>query len=278
MADTSDKYAGLCYRFARELTLGYSSSFGLGSRFFTPGIRPHIYAIYAVVRGADEIVDTYQGAQPGRLLDGLEAEIFNALKLGYSSNPIVHAFALTARKFEIDPLTIKAFFRSMRLDLTEITYTPRLYDEYIFGSAEAVGLMCLRVFCGSNDKLYTTLTPGARALGAAYQKVNFLRDIGDDHRERGRMYFPGSSYEDFDEKAKMAVVDDIESDFQKALPAISQLPSSSRNAVLVSYKLYRNLLDKLRVTPIETIKRQRIRISAAGKVSMALTASVKGRA
>lgn len=273
-----EQYDRLSYRFSRELTNEYSSSFGLASRLFVPEVRRHIYAVYGLVRIADEIADTYQGLRQDRLLDGLEAEIFQAIRLGYSANPIVHAYAQTARTYDIDPLTIKSFFRSMRLDLAPITYTPRLYAEYIFGSAEVVGLMCLSIFVDGDKKLYKELTPGARALGAAYQKVNFLRDIGADFRERQRMYFPGHSYQDFDEAAKQAVIDDIAKDFATAKQAIDKLPDGSRRAVLVSYRIYTRLLNKLRDTPIETIKQQRVRISSAQKLLTAGQTIVQGKA
>jgi len=263
-----DKYTEISYRHARSLTLHYSSSFGLASRLFDRRIRPHIYAVYGLVRIADEIVDTYRGDDSTELLDSLEAETYAAIKRGYSVNPIVHAFALTASAYHIDISIIAPFFKSMRLDLTPHTYTPKLYKEYIHGSAEVVGLMCLRVFCEGDDAQYEARKDGARALGAAYQKVNFLRDVAEDYGTLNRQYFPEVDRNGLDDTSKQAVIADIERDFARALKDIERLPHTCKSAVKVSYTYYSELLAKLKETPAATIRTTRVRISDARKMQI----------
>ena len=273
-----DLYAKVAYENSRHLTLSYSTSFGMSSRFFGKQIQPHIYAVYGLVRIADEIVDTYKGPDAEALLDDLEKTTYAALKSGYSTNPIVHAFGLTAQKYGIAKQLIKPFFESMRMDLHPQDYSPKYYEKYIYGSAEVVGLMCLRVFCDGNDKLYESLREGASALGAAYQKVNFLRDMAADYKELGRLYFPGSTFEMFGEKEKQAIVRDIKNDFKKALPALHKLPESSRKATLLSYVYYSELLNKLEKTPVDSIKTSRVRIPNSKKFLLMATTLSGARA
>ena len=269
-----DLYDKVSYENSRHLTLNYSTSFGMSSRFFSKQIQPHIYAVYGLVRVADEIVDTYKGSDARTLLDDLEKTTYATLKSGYSTNPIVHAFGLTARRYGIGMQLIKPFFESMRMDLNPQDYSPKYYKKYIYGSAEVVGLMCLRVFCDGNDKQYESLREGASALGAAYQKVNFLRDMAADYKELGRLYFPGSTFDTFGEKEKKSIIEDIKKDFKKALPALRRLPESSRKATMLSYVYYSELLKKLEITPINTIKTSRIRIPNSKKfLLMAATLS-----
>lgn len=270
-----DEYTAIAYRHARSLTLHYSSSFGLASRLFDRKLQPHIYAIYGLVRIADEIVDTYRGADAQKLLDDLETETYAAIERQYSVNPIVHAFALTAKTYGIDSVLISPFFNSMRYDLRPQTYDESLYHEYIYGSAEVVGLMCLRVFCEGNDEQYTSLEPGARSLGAAYQKVNFLRDIKEDFQTLNRQYFPDLPSGMLDEKGKQAIVIDIEKDFAHAAPYIDRLPLSCREAVRVSYTYYSKLLAKLKAAPVETIKTTRIRIPTHQKLEIFARAAAR---
>lgn len=259
-------YASVSYQLSRQLTLRYSSSFGISSRLFSRTVQPHIFAIYGLVRIADEIVDTYRGADTRVLLDELEIATYSAIKSGYSTNPIIHSFAITAQKFGISDGLIAPFFASMRMDIPPTSYTQADYQTYIYGSAEVVGLMCLRVFCDGDQSQYDTLRPGASALGAAYQKVNFLRDLAADYSELGRVYFPGITYESFDDIAKQLIVDDIYADFKTADAAISALPRSSRIAVRVSYRYYTKLLQQLERTSAENIKSVRIRISTPYKL------------
>lgn len=260
-----DLYAKTSYELSRHLTLRYSTSFGKSTKLFSADIQPHIFAIYGLVRIADEIVDTYEGADKATLLDELEQTTYQTIKSGYSTNPIVHAFALTAREFNITKPLIAAFFESMRLDLSPQTYIQKLYVTYIYGSAEVIGLMCLKVFTGGNEDEYKKLEKGARALGAAYQKVNFLRDIASDFHDRQRVYFPGITFESFNDDEKMAIIKDIRRDFDTAKRAVDKLPANAHKAVALSFAYYGALLDKLEKTPAETIKTSRVRVPDAKK-------------
>lgn len=258
-------YDKVAYENSKHLTLSYSTSFGMSSRLFPKNMQRHIYAIYGLVRIADEIVDTYKGVDAATLLDDLEAMTYATIKSGYSTNPVVHAFARTAALYGIDKTLIAPFFASMRMDLHPQTYTPDNYQKYIHGSAEVVGLMCLKVFLDGDEKRYSELRDGAAALGSAYQKVNFLRDMAADYKELGRLYFPGVDYDDFDEAAKREIIHDIKQDFEKALPALRELPVSSRRATMMSYVYYSELLKKLEETPAATIRTTRIRLPSHRK-------------
>lgn len=268
-------YSSLSYRSSELLTRGYSTSFSLSSRFFPRAMRRHIYAIYGLVRIADEIVDTYKGSDARQLLDSLEEATYQAIGRQYDPNPIVQAFAETAKRHGITRELIEPFFASMRIDLNPQTYTDSLYREYIYGSAEVVGLMCLRVFCEGNDTKCEELRAGASSLGSAYQKVNFLRDLKDDYQRLGRVYFPGVTFETFGEAQKQAIISDIEQDFTSAQASLKKLPKSSRVATAISYTYYRALLDKLRHTPAQEIKRRRIRISNQRKILLMLGVVVR---
>ena len=265
-----DLYTKTSYELSRHLTLQYSTSFGKSTKLFSKDIQPHIFAIYGLVRVADEIVDTYRGDDQEVQLDDLENETYRALTTGYSANPLVHAFAQTATQFAITKTLIAPFFLSMRLDLTPQTYTQSLYETYIYGSAEVIGLMCLKVFTKGDEAAYNHLEPGASALGAAYQKVNFLRDIASDYEERGRVYFPGLSYGAFTDSAKQDIVADIRADFEKAAPAVAQLPPNARRAVRLSYLYYTELLKALEKASAETIKTRRVRVPDTKKVTLLL--------
>ena len=261
-----DLYTQTSYELSRHLTLKYSTSFGQSSKLFSRDIQADIFAIYGFVRIADEIVDTYSGDDTSELLDSLEAEAYRSLKTGYSTNPIVHAFCVTAVKYNISKDLIAPFFDSMRMDLVPQTYTATRYKKYIYGSAEVVGLMCLKVFCQNDEALYNTLTPGAKALGAAYQKVNFLRDIASDFDERGRVYFPKVTFEQFTDTEKAAIEKDIRSDFKKAAEALPHLPLNARNAVTLSYVYYQELLKKIEKTPASVLKHTRVRVPDGKKL------------
>lgn len=269
-------YAETSYLLADILTKKYSTSFSMSMRLFPRDMRPHIAAIYGLVRIADEIVDEYRGSEQQSLLDDLERETYAAIKRGYSTNPIVHAFALTAERYKIERPIIEPFFRSMRLDCAPMKYSQKKYEQYIEGSAEVVGLMCLKVFV-DDEKLYASLEDGARHLGAAYQKVNFLRDIAADHTELSRWYFPTGSFETFDDVQKSQIIADIDHDFAVARPAIDALPRSARSAVMLSYKYYSELLDKIVQTPASTLKRRRVRVPQKRKVQLLMQALVSKR-
>jgi len=254
-------YLAVTRKTSKLFTKSYSTSFSLASRRFDSKIRPHIYATYGLTRIADEIVDTYRGKDAAQLLNELESETIAALQRKYSVNPIVHSFQATANKHGINEELITPFFASMRSDITKKHFNIEEYKSYIHGSAEVVGLMCLRVFCDGDEALYGQLKTGAAHLGAAYQKVNFLRDVAADHQQLGRYYFPDGDFDSLDEQAKTVIINDIKQDFKAAWPNLQQLPLSARKAVMTSYRYYAALLRKLERTPIETIKTKRVRIN-----------------
>ena len=261
-----DLYSEVSYDVSKLVTQRYSTSFSMSTRLFDEKIRPAIYAVYGLVRIADEIVDSYRGDDAKELLSRLEQDSYRAIKRGYDTNPIIHSFAVSAKQYGIDKELIEPFFKSMAMDLEPAEYTDTLYEQYIYGSAEVVGLMCLRVFCEGDAQKYTVLAPGARALGSAYQKVNFLRDIAADYKELGRLYFPGVHFETFDDGVKHAIITDIEKDFVVAREYISQLPHNSQKAVSLSYLYYSRLLIELTKTPAVSLKKQRVRIATVRKL------------
>lgn len=260
-------YDQLSFEAAASVTKAYSTSFSAATRLFPHTVQPHIYNIYGLVRVADEIVDSYEGKDAPELLDNLESEVYQSIKTGYSSNLIVHAFAQTAREFGIDKNLVAPFFASMRADLTEKTFTQQAYKTYIYGSAEVVGLMCLRVFT-PEQKLYDRLAPGAQSLGSAFQKVNFLRDFADDWTRLGRCYFPNVTFESFDNTMLEKILKDIETDFAKAHKAIDQLPPHAKPAVQLAYNYYMKLLGTLKQQSADDIKKTRYRVPNWMKVAM----------
>ncbi len=268
-------YTSVCYELSERLTKRYSTSFSLSSRLFDGSIRPYIYAIYGLVRIADEIVDTYRGGDSLERLNNLEAEVARAMEAQYSANPIVHAYARTARQFAIDSSLLTAFFESMRMDIDKKSFTKKQYDEYIYGSAEVIGLMCVRVFVQGEKERYRSLETGARALGSAYQKVNFLRDMRSDYEERGRIYFPRVDFDSFHDTHKRAIEEDIEADFVVARQAIDDLPRVAIKAVRASYYYYYALFEDLKRADAETIKTNRLRISSPRKIALLAKAVVR---
>ena len=269
-----DQYNHIAGNVARLVTNSYSTSFGTATKLFPKSIRQDIYNIYGLVRIADEIVDTYLGADAADQLNQLEQETYQALQNGYSANLIVHAFAQTARRYVIGKELIEPFFYSMRLDTKPLNYTPALYAKYIDGSAEVVGLMCLRVFVASEAE-YRHLEPGARALGAAFQKVNFLRDLAADQASLNRFYFPNSSYKTVDDASKATIIADIEHDFAEAKQAIPQLPASARPAVSAAYAYFWRLLLKLKAAPAQELLQRRIRFNNATKITLLTAVIIK---
>lgn len=256
-----DTYNDAAEEAARAVTHTFSTSFSRSIRFFDPQLRRHIYNLYGLVRVADEVVDSYQGDDARQILDRLEADVYQALKSGYSSNVIIHAFQLTARLFDIDKKLIRPFFESMRMDVEPSRYKATDYQSYIYGSAEVVGLMCLKVFCEGNKRQYEQLAAGAGALGSAFQKINFLRDMADDYYQLHRYYFPVGTFESFDEETKKVITDDISNQLRTAKAAIDRLPKNAHMPVLIAYQYYQNLFVKLQRTDAETIKRQRLRVN-----------------
>lgn len=268
-------YTESSYEISKLITNAYSTSFGGATKLFDASIRKHIYAIYGLVRIADEIVDTYKGKNKAELLDELEQSIQVSLKRNYSVNPIVHSFVITANTYGIDYSLIHPFFTSMRMDLSPVIYDKKSYQAYIYGSAEVVGLMCLKVFCENDQKRYKKLERGARALGAAYQKVNFLRDMAADFKDLGRTYFPNVNFETFDDAAKVKIISDIEKDFSLAKKATDALPENSKQAVRLSVIYYEALLKKLKKTKAAVIKQKRVRINDFSKIILLTNETVK---
>jgi 15-cis-phytoene synthase len=234
-----------------------------------------IYNIYGFVRFADEIVDTFHQHNKIGLLNQFKTETFEAIEKGISLNPILNSFQKTVNQYSIDQQLIHAFFRSMESDLTQNNYDRQGYEDYIYGSAEVVGLMCLYVFCEGNKRQYEKLKNHARALGAAFQKVNFLRDIQYDFNDLSRLYFPGCDFHNFTEKDKVKIEEDIALDFKNAYQGILFLPIKARFGVYVAYKYYYSLFKKIRAIHHKEILRQRIRIPNYQKAFIILRASVK---
>ena len=246
---------------SKIITQRYSTSFSMGIRAFDKEFRAPIYAIYGFVRFADEIVDTFHDHDKKMLLDEFKVDTFKAIERGISLNPVLHSFQMVVNEYQIDHELIHAFLESMEMDLYNKLYESQyLYEKYIYGSAEVVGLMCLQVFCKNDRKLYEELVPSARSLGAAFQKVNFLRDMTSDMEERGRVYFPGIDFKTFDETAKVEIVADIKKDFDDALVGIRRLPSGARRGVYLAYVYYLKLFGKIEKANIETMLSQRIRV------------------
>lgn len=259
-------YERTCYKLTKTLTSRYSTSFYLSSLLFPWKTRKHIYAIYSMVRIADEVVDSYHGTDAEKILTNFEKDVYRSLGQSFSTNPVLHAFAKTSQVYEINETLIAPFFESMRSDLWKKNFTKEEYTRYIHGSAEVVGLMCLKIFSESDKSVYTELETGARALASAYQKVNFLRDFRADFTELGRVYFPNISYEKFDTNKKQTIEQDIAKDFAVAKHAINKLPKNARRAVRASYFYYYALFEKLKRASPEQIMNSRVRVSNAKKI------------
>ena len=255
---------------SKLITQRYSTSFTLGIKTLAKKFHLPIYAVYGFVRYADEIVDTFHDQDKKTLLAQFKADTYTAIDNKISLNPVLHAFQLIVNAYQIDKDLIEAFLKSMEMDLDFKTYNDSKYHEYIYGSAEVVGLMCLKVFCEGDQKLYESLKSPACKLGSAFQKVNFLRDIKSDYEERGRVYFPGVDFNKFDKSAKELIEDDIQRDFDEALDGIRRLPSGAKLGVKVAYLYYQKLFDKIRGLAPEVITHQRIRIPNAKKLSLLL--------
>lgn len=253
---------------SRLITQRYSTSFTLGIKTLDKKLHLPIYAIYGFVRYADEIVDTFHNQDKQALLERFKKDTYEAIDASISLNPVLHAFQLIVNKYKIDLDLIEAFLHSMEMDLDFKTYNDSKYHEYIYGSAEVVGLMCLKVFCEGDQAIYQKLREPACSLGAAFQKVNFLRDIKSDFEERGRVYFPGVDFNHFDKTVKSLIEEDIQKDFDDSLIGIEQLPKSAKLGVKVAYLYYQKLFDKIKGLPAETITQKRIRIPNSQKISL----------
>lgn len=251
---------------SKLITQRYSTSFTLGIKTLDKKFHLPVYAIYGFVRYADEIVDTFHDHNKKELLLSFKKDTYKAIEEKVSFNPVLHSFQLIVNQYKIDLELIEAFLYSMELDLEEKEYDKAGYEEYIYGSAEVVGLMCLRVFCNGNDDQYQSLVAPAKKLGSAFQKVNFIRDIKSDFEERGRVYFPGVDFDDFTKRAKDLIEADIQKDFDDALEGILRLPGGAKLGVYLAYKYYLKLFSKIKKLPASRIKQERIRIPDTRKM------------
>lgn len=247
---------------SRIVTQSYSTSFSTAVRMLAPSIQQDIYNIYGFVRFADEIVDSFHDYNKEVLFDNFEVALAQALQDKISLNPILNSFQHTVHKFQIPNELINAFMKSMKLDLTKKDYkTADEYNEYIFGSADVVGLMCLKVFVNGDNQQYDELKASAMRLGSAFQKVNFLRDLKADFEELSRTYFPDTDLNQLDETSKLKIIDEIEADFKAGYAGIVNLPVDAKFGVYTAYIYYKKLLSKLKSTPSQEIKNTRIRVS-----------------
>jgi phytoene/squalene synthetase len=249
----------------------------MGIRVFDKKYRSPIYAIYGFVRFADEIVDTFHDFPKKELLDKFRRDTYEAIKLGISLNPVLHSFQNVVNKYNIEIELIDAFLDSMEMDLNLNAYEDNLYQKYIYGSAEVVGLMCLRVFVNGDDNMYKHLYASARSLGSAFQKINFLRDIKSDFDERGRVYFPGVDFRSFSLGDKLQIESDIKKDFDDALSGITQLPQGVRFGVYLAYKYYTKLFQKIKSASPTKVKEERIRVRDSRKVVLIFSSAFRLR-
>ena len=262
---------------SKLITERYSTSFTLGIRTLDKKYHSPIYAIYGFVRFADEIVDTFHDHDKQALLNRFRADTYLAIEEGISLNPVLHSFQMVVRQYAIERPLIDAFLRSMEMDLHRHDYDAAGYSEYIYGSAEVVGLMCLRVFCEGDLAEFDRLREPARKLGAAFQKVNFLRDIKSDYQERGRTYFPGVDFTDFDRDAKHLIEADIQHDFDAAYQGILNLPKGAKMGVHLAYTYYLKLFCKIKNLPASRIQEERIRVPDRQKLVLLAKTMVQYR-
>lgn len=274
MMQIFDEVSAQCSRITTER---YSTSFSSAIRLLNNQLRLPIYNIYGFVRFADEIVDTFHQYNKVELLASFKRETYQAIEQGISLNPILHSFQQVVNYYDIDHELIEAFFNSMESDLSKFHYDDQGYRDYIYGSAEVVGLMCLHVFCEGNKNQYAHLKPYAKALGAAFQKVNFLRDIKADSEGLKRVYFPGVDFGNFTHRDKQAIEADIQNDFSMAYEGILQLPMKARFGVYVAYKYYLSLFKKIKKSQPQTLLEDRIRIPNFSKAMIVMRAGLRSQ-
>ena len=260
---------------SKAVTEKYSTSFSSAIKLLHPDLRTPIYNIYGFVRFADEIVDTFHQYRKEELLSEFKKDTYAAIDRGISLNPILHSFQITERTYNISLDLVESFFNSMEMDLSKTQYNSNGYKEYIYGSAEVVGLMCLYVFCEGDKNLYADLKPSAQALGAAFQKVNFLRDVKADYELLNRSYFPEVDFTNFTPSMKKQIEMDIATDFENAYEGILNLPTKARFGVYVAYKYYLSLFKKIKRTAPAHILEQRIRIPNYGKAYIVTKAGLR---
>ena len=264
------------YSCSEKVTKTYSTSFSLATRLLSQNIRRDIYNIYGFVRFADEIVDSFHDYDKKELFEDFSIDLDKALKNKIHLNPILNSFQHTFHKYDIDISLVDAFMKSMKMDLSKKKYsTVKEFKEYIYGSADVVGLMCLKVFVQGNQKLYLSLKESAMSLGSAFQKVNFLRDLKADKEDLNRSYFPNTSFKNLDEKDKDFIISDIENDFSKGLDGIKNLPIEAKFGVFMAYRYYNQLLKKLKKTPATEIINKRIRVPNLKKLELLTRSYVK---
>jgi len=268
-------YQNTCGECSRLITQRYSTSFSLGIRVFHHRFRMPIYGIYGFVRFADEIVDTFHDFPKRELLERFRKDTFLAIDEKISLNPVLQSFQQVVHAYNIEHELIDAFLKSMEMDLDKNDYDPSTYNEYIYGSAEVVGLMCLRVFTEGNDAEYQRLKEPARRLGAAFQKINFLRDLKSDFDDRGRVYFPGVDFTNFDSAQKEIIENEIQDDFNAALEGIKQLPKGSRFGVYLAYKYYTQLFAKIKAATAQRVAMERIRVSDKRKMYLLFSSALR---
>lgn len=269
-------FDSVSYQCSKVVTNAYSTSFSLATKMLSGSIRQDIYNIYGFVRFADEIVDTFHDFDKEMLFNQFEKDLELALSQKISLNPILNAFQATYHRYNIDKHLVTSFMKSMRTDLHKNTYlTDDEYREYIYGSADVVGLMCLKVFVKGDSEKYETLKDSAMSLGSAFQKVNFLRDLKADYEDLSRTYFPNTDLSKLDEDSKKAIIADIEIDFAKGLQGIKELPIEAKFGVFMAYRYYNQLLKKLKKTPALEIKSSRIRVPNYKKIELLTRSYVK---
>ncbi|KIC00913.1 phytoene synthase [Flavobacterium sp. JRM] len=262
-------FDNISFKCSKLVTQSYSTSFSLAVYMLAPSIRDAIYSIYGFVRFADEIVDSFHGFDKKYLIDDFEKEYYKAIEAGISLNPILNSFQQTVKQYNITDDLVQSFLKSMKLDLIKSDYhNKEEIEDYIYGSADVVGLMCLKVFVAGNDSKYEKLKMEAMRLGSAFQKVNFLRDLKDDNLILNRNYFPGIDLSSFDENAKNKIIKEIEDDFKVAYQGIIKLPVEAKFGVYTAYIYYKKLLKKLENTPCHEIGNERIRVSNYSKAGL----------
>jgi phytoene synthase len=263
---------------SKIVTKQYSTSFSLAVKMLDKSIRNAIYSIYGFVRFSDEIVDSFHEYDKEALINDFEKDYYRALESRISLNPILNSFQHTVKEYEIDNDLIQSFLTSMKLDLKKSEYTDTEYNEYIYGSADVVGLMCLKVFVKGNQEEYDSLEESAMKLGSAFQKVNFLRDLKDDYEELNRSYFPNVDVKNLNNESKKMIIKEIEEDFKNALIGIKKLPKDAKFGVYTAYIYYLSLLKKLKRTPAEEIIKTRIRISNTFKMLLLIKSFITYKA
>ncbi|RPI74405.1 MAG: phytoene/squalene synthase family protein [Ignavibacteriales bacterium] len=269
-------YHKTSFKISKEVTRSYSTSFSLGISVFAPDYKDAIYAIYGYVRLADEIVDSFHGYEKEKLLAEFKEETYKSLERGISLNPVINSFQKTVNEYNIEKQLIDDFLFSMKMDLSNSYYESRHFDEYIYGSAEVVGLMCLKVFCGKDENLFKELLEPAKALGSAFQKVNFLRDIKSDIEERGRIYLPGVSEKVLiTNENKRELEKTVNEEFKSALKGIMKLPKGVKFGVYSAYLYYWMLFKKIQKHDVEVLLKKRVRISNFTKLVLLLKSLIE---